>query len=126
LFRGELFSNAYSSVKLFDTANWATYCSCDGKYLNYTFRRKVNKVILNLHDGDSFKLFGYTGAGLCESESETEGPVSYTLPSPSSPHCGEERESPNWKELISKKNNCSDVIFLDQTYKCYRLILNFV
>lgn len=121
LFRGELFTNAYSSVKLFDKANWATYCSCDGKYLNYTFRRKVNKVILNLHEGDSFQLFGYTGAGYCESESETTGITNEPLSFSSNL----EKGTSNWKNLISKKNECTDVIFLDETFKCYHLILQF-
>jgi hypothetical protein len=106
LFRGELFTNHYSSIKLFDSSNWATYCSCDGKHLDYTFRRKVNKVIVNLREGDSFTLYGYTGAGLCESEMHT-------------------RLSIDWKPLIAKKNTCSETIYLDETFKCYHILLNF-
>lgn len=106
LFRGELFTNYYSSVRLFDCSNWATYCSCDGKYLDYTFRRKVNKVVLKLQEGDSFTLYGYTGTGLCESEMHT-------------------RLSIDWKPLISKKNKCVETIYLTETYKCYHLLLSF-
>lgn len=106
IFRGELFTNSYSYVKLFDCDNWATYCSCDGKYLNYTFRKRVKKVELKLKEGESFVLFGYTGAGYCEIEPNTSISV-------------------DWKPLIAKKNYCSDIIHIDEYYKCYHLILRF-
>ena len=119
-YRGELFSDYYSFVKLYsnytDSSLYASYYSCDGKYLNYTFRKPLNRVDIRfITGGASVKIYGYTGVGMC---GDSPVYVYYATDNGQT-----QKINSLWRLLVNETGIGEKTINLHTNYQCHHIEL---
>ncbi len=121
VFRGEMFADYYSFVKLYSgykTSPFATYYSCDGKHLSYTFRKPLHRVDLKfITPKANIAIYGYNSSGHCG-----DSPIYIYYATDNGP---KKKINSLWKLLVNEKGLCQKSIKLYNNYNCYHIELSF-